>query len=221
MKEIWVDIKGFEGKYKLSNTAKVKSINYCNTGKEKLLKITKDHYGHNMVTLSKNNKRKFYLMITLVAEHFLIKPAPDMIPIHIGDIDDDSVENITYGYRSEMLHLMYKKGHRKIGTPSNNIVSYKGKQYSKWADLARDYGLTGKQLDRRINRGWTLQESLEIPVKRKKQILNIRLYEYNGKLYSVEELSKISGISKKNIYKRLKRNWNIYEAVEITIGKRR
>lgn len=221
MKEIWVDIKGFEGKYQLSNTAKVKSLNYCNTGKEKLLKIRPDHYGHNMVTLSKNNKRKSYLMITLVAEHFLVKPAPDMIPIHIGDVNDDSVENITYGYRSEMLHLMYKKGHRKVGEPTKNIVSYKGKQYKKWSDLARDYGLHPKQLEKRVSHGWRLNEALEIPIERKQKILNVKLYDYNGKFYSIKELSKLSGISEKNLYKRLKRGWNISEAVEIPIGNRR
>lgn len=221
MNEIWVDIKGFEGKYQLSNKGQVLSLNFNNTGKPKLLKIRKNHYGFNEVTLSKNNKRKFYLLITLVAEHFLEKPAPDMIPIHIGEIDDDSVENIAYGYRSEMLHLMYKKGHRKVGKPSENIVSYKGKQYSKWSDMARDYNITPKNLEKRTSHGWTLEEALEIPMKREKFRLNKRLYEYNGKLYSVEELSELSGISTKNIYKRLKRKWSVEEAVEIPTGKRK
>jgi predicted DNA-binding protein YlxM (UPF0122 family) len=221
MNEIWVDIKGFEGKYQLSNKGQVLSLNFNNTGKPKLLKIRKNHYGFNEVTLSKNNKRKFYLLITLVAEHFLEKPAPDMIPIHIGEIDDDSVENIAYGYRSEMLHLMYKKGHRVIGEPSENIVSYKGKQYKSFSEMAKDYGIDRKNFDKRVKRGWTLEETLEIPMKRKKFILNKRLYEYNGKLYSVEELSELSGISTKTIYKRLKRKWSVEETVEIPVGKRK
>lgn len=221
MEEIWVDIKGFEGKYKLSNKGKVISLNFNNTGKPKELKIKKNKKGQNEVTLSKNNKRYFYLLITLVAEHFLEKPAPDMIPIHLGEIDDDSVENIAYGYRSEMLHLMYKKGHRKVGKPSENIVSYKGKQYSKWSDMARDYNITPKNLEKRISHGWTLEEALEIPIEREQKILNVQLYKYNGKLYSIKELSKMSGISDKTIWKRLKRNWSIDEAVEIPTGKRK
>lgn len=197
------------------------SLNYNNTGKPQELKLKVNRYGYNEVKLSKNNKTKNYLVITLVAEHFLIKPAPDMIPIHIGDISDDSVENITYGYRSEMLHLMYKKGRRKIGKPTRNIVSYKGKAYRKWSDLARDYGLHPKQFEKRVSHGWRLDEALEIPIERKQKILNVKLYEYNGKLYSVKELSKISGISEKTLYKRLKRGWNISETVEIPVGKRR
>ena len=221
MEEIWVDIKGFEGKYKLSNKGQVLSTNYNNTGKPRLLKLKVNRYGYNEVKLSKNNKTKNYLVITLVAEHFLKKPAPDMIPIHIGEIDDDSVENIAYGYRSEMLHLMYKKGHRKVGKPTKNIVSYKGKQYKKFSDMARDYGLNIKNFDKRIKRGWTLEETLEIPTERKQKILNVQLYKYNGKLYSIKELSKMSGISEKTIWKRLKRNWSIEEAVEIPTGKKR
>lgn len=221
MNEIWVDIKGFEGKYKLSNKGKVISLNFNNTGKPKELKIKKNKKGQNEVTLSKNNKRYFYLLITLVAEHFLEKPAPDMIPIHLGEIDDDSVENIAYGYRSEMLHLVYKKGHRKVGKPTRNIVSYKGKQYATFSDMARDYGIAPKRLEKRTSRGWTLEEALEIPTKRKQHKLNVQLYEYQGKLYSVNELSKISGITAKTIWKRLKRNWNIEESVEIPVGKRK
>lgn len=197
------------------------SLNYNNTGKPKELKLKVNRYGYNEVKLSKNNKTKNYLVITLVAEHFLIKPALDMIPIHIGDISDDGVQNITYGYRSEMLHLMYKKGHRKIGKPTRNIVSYKGKQYRKWSDLARDYGLHPKQFEKRVSHGWRLDEALEIPIERKQKKLNVKLYDYNGKLYSIKELSKLSGISKKCLYKRLKRGWNISETVEIPVGKRR
>ena len=39
--ETWVDIKGFEGKYQISNQGHVISLNYNNTGKPKLLKIRK------------------------------------------------------------------------------------------------------------------------------------------------------------------------------------
>lgn len=221
MEEKWVDIKGFEGKYKLSNTGKVISINFNNTGKPKELKIRKNHYGFNEVTLSKNNKRYFYLLITLVAEHFLKKAAPDMIPIHIGEIDNDSVENIAYGYRSEMLHLMYKKGRRKIGNATKNKISYRGKQYRTFSEMARDYGIEPKLLEKRTSKGWTLEEALEIPKERKQHKLNVQLYEYKGKLYSLKELSKLSGISSKTIWKRLNRKWNIDEAVEIPTGKKK
>ena len=48
MEEIWRDIKGFEGKYMVSNLGRVKSLNYRRTGKEKILKAypNKDDYGY-------------------------------------------------------------------------------------------------------------------------------------------------------------------------------
>ena len=36
MREEWKDIKGYEGKYMVSNTGKVKSLNYNRTGKERI-----------------------------------------------------------------------------------------------------------------------------------------------------------------------------------------
>ena len=219
MEEIWIDIKGYEGKYQLSNKGQVISLNYNNTGKPKVLKLKINRYGYNEVKLSKNNKVKNYLIITLVAEHFLNKPAPDMIPIHLKEVNDDNVENIAYGYKSEMLHLMYKKGHRKIGKPTKNKISYKGKQYKNFSDMARDYDIEPKMLHKRISRGWTLNEALEIPALKNSQKLNVKLYKYQNKLYSVKQLSKMTGINERTIYKRIKRGWNIDEVVEIPLGK--
>ena len=219
MEEIWVDIKGFEGKYQISNTGKVISLNYNNTKQPKLLKIKKNKYGYNEVCLSKNNKRKFYLILTLVANHFLVKPAEDMIPMHIGNIDDDNVTNIAYGYRTEILHNMYKKGNRKIGKPSGNKLSYNGKSYKSISKIAEDYNISSRLLLKRLNKGWTLEEALSIPKLDNYKKLKIPLYKYNDKLYSIKQLAEISnGISESAIRKRLARHWNIDEAVEIPLS---
>ena len=37
--EEWKDIIGYDGKYQISNTGKVRSMNYNNTGKVKELKL--------------------------------------------------------------------------------------------------------------------------------------------------------------------------------------
>ena len=53
MDEIWKDIKNYEGKYQISNLGKVKSLNYRQTGEEKILKIrySKDGYARVMLCL--------------------------------------------------------------------------------------------------------------------------------------------------------------------------
>ena len=185
--EQWADIKGYEGKYQISTEGNVESLNFNNTGKFGLLKPKKNRYGYNEVKLSKNNKTKSYLVATLVGRTFLGECPPDMEIMHINKSDDDSLENLKYAYRSEILHQMYKRGKRKIGMPSDFKISYQGKQYKTYSAMARDNGITPKQLEKRIKHKWTLEEALEIPIDRKERILNKKLYLYQGKFMSVKQ----------------------------------
>ena len=221
MKEIWKDIKGYEGRYQVSNLGNVKSLNYNNTGKEQLLKPKKNKYTYNEVKLSKNNKTKSFLIATLVAQAFLGQKNPDMEVMHIGDVTVDSVDNLRYAYRSQILHQMYKKGRRKIGMPTKNKISYNGIKYKKMSDLARHYNLTPHQMFKRLNNGWTLTEALNIPIERKEHRLYKKLYMYNNQLLSIKQLSKLSKISASTIWKRLNRGWDIEETIEIPLGRRK
>lgn len=51
MEEIWVDIKGYEGLYQVSNQGRVKSLDYNNTGEVKTLKLNKTGNGYLQVNL--------------------------------------------------------------------------------------------------------------------------------------------------------------------------
>lgn len=90
MIEIWRDIPGYEGKYQVSNTGEVKSLNYNSSGKSKLLKQIADKKGYNRVGLCKNGKRKYYFVHRLVAMTFI--PNPDNLPI-INHKDEDKINN--------------------------------------------------------------------------------------------------------------------------------
>lgn len=220
MEEIWKDIKGYEGKYQVSNTGKVKSLNYNNTGKEKELKYNIQWTGLASVKLSKNNKGKDFMVARLVAEYFIPNPKNKPQVMHISkNILDNSVDNLMWAYIPEIKFNMYKRGSRKIGIPSDNKISYKGKRYKNLSALARDYNISPKNFDKRLRYGWTLEEALEIPQEREELILNKKLYEYNGKLYSVKQLAKIANIQTKCFYKRLARGWSVEEAVEIPLAK--
>lgn len=215
MEEIWVDIEGYEKKYQVSNKGNVRSLNYNNTGKPKNLKQKINRYGYNEVKLSKNNKTKNFLVSTLVGKHFLNNKSPDKKVMHIGDVTKNDIENLKYGYNSEIKYRMYKNGKRKIGKPSKYNFSFDEEQYKTFSELARDNNLKPKLLFKRISRGWTLEEAVEIPKERKEKILKKALYEYNGKLMSIKQLSEISGHNEKMLYKRLLRGWTVEEAVEI------
>lgn len=70
MKEIWKDIKDYEGHYQVSNLSRVKSIKF---GKERILK---QHIrgGYYSVVLSKNGILKIFKVHRLVAQAFIPNP---------------------------------------------------------------------------------------------------------------------------------------------------
>ena len=62
-KEIWKDIKGYEGLYQISNKGRIKSLSFRNRmtqiQREKILKLyTNKHNGYQYVCLSNKNKHK-------------------------------------------------------------------------------------------------------------------------------------------------------------------
>lgn len=88
MQEIWKDIKGYEGKYQVSNYGRVKSLNYRNTGKEQLMKPTLQTNGYLYFSLCKPNKK--FLIHRLVAEAFI--PNPNNLPC-VNHKDEDKTNN--------------------------------------------------------------------------------------------------------------------------------
>lgn len=68
-KEIWKDIIGFEGKYQISNTGKVLSLNYNKTKKPKILKSIPLPKGARGVRLSLNTNKPIPIS-ELLNQHF-------------------------------------------------------------------------------------------------------------------------------------------------------
>lgn len=97
MKEIWKDIKGYEGLYQVSNLGNVKSLeryvnHFSGTRKvqEKILKPVIDNTGYYVVSLWKNNKHSRAHIHRLVAESFIINN--DNKP-YINHIDGNKLNN--------------------------------------------------------------------------------------------------------------------------------
>ena len=88
MKEIWKDIKDYEGHYQVSNLSRVKSIKF---GKEKILKLFKDTSGYLCVTLCKNNNQCQFRVHRLVAEVFIDNP--DNLPC-VNHKDENKQNNV-------------------------------------------------------------------------------------------------------------------------------
>lgn len=118
--EEWKDVVGYEGLYTVSNTGKVMSLNYNNTGNEGILSQSKDKDGYSRVILSDSGKRKTISVHRLVAIAFI--PNPNNLPQvnHIDEVrDNNNVNNlewctleynINYGDHMKKLKLNHVKG---------------------------------------------------------------------------------------------------------------
>lgn len=73
MTEIWQDIKGYEGKYQISNYGRVKSLQYHKGSDARVLKA-RVNTRYEYVVLSKNNKIKHCYIHRLVAKYFVPNP---------------------------------------------------------------------------------------------------------------------------------------------------
>lgn len=219
--EIWKDIEGYIGKYQVSNLGNVRSLNFNNTGKMKNLKPNINRRtGHCQVELSKNNKKKAFMIARLVAEHFLTKPNEGMdLVTHISnDKCDNSVDNLMWCNTSQSRYLMYKKGNRKKGIASRYTITYQGRKYVSINDIARYYNVDIDNFRKRIYKGWSIDEALNIPVRKENCGGKPKYYELDGKYYSIHDLSKISGIKPRTIKKRIELGWGIEECINVPVG---
>ena len=94
MKEIWKDVKGYEGKYKVSNMGRVKSLL---GDKPFILTPQKQTSGYLCVQLYENGVPECKLVHRLVCEAFL--PNPDNLPQvnhKSEDKTDNKLENLEY-----------------------------------------------------------------------------------------------------------------------------
>lgn len=103
MKEIWQDIKEYEGLYQVSNLGRIKRLskprrNYnINTKSygiailpDKIVKPQLNQYGYYRIGLTKNSKRTHHSVHRLVAEAFILNP--DNLPC-INHKDENKQNN--------------------------------------------------------------------------------------------------------------------------------
>lgn len=142
IEEVWKDIPGYNGLYKVSNTGKVKSMYFHsqkgkgNNIKEnpKILNPGIDSYGYSIVSLCDGNTKKTMAVHKIVAKTFI--PNPYNFPC-INHKDENkqnnSVENL------EWCTVKYNNSYGTKGRRTSNTLKKKVFQYDKQMNLIKVY----------------------------------------------------------------------------------
>ncbi len=134
----WAWVKGYEGKYKISDSGKI--VSYA-TGKPRELsrnRLNADGYIH--VALRKNNKVRECLLNRLVALTFIGKPLHEDDTVnHINGIKTDNrVVNLEWATRSEQMYHAYRM---KLKSPvkQKEILNFTDEQKKYICDNYKPY----------------------------------------------------------------------------------
>lgn len=111
MNEIWKDIAGWEGRYKVSNLGRVLSYNRPNGHKDAIVVPHPNEKGYLMVHLYRKPVSKTVKVHKLVAEAFIPNPAHLPEVNHIdGDKSNNRVDNLEWMTRKANVEHARKTG---------------------------------------------------------------------------------------------------------------
>lgn len=147
--EVWKDIVGYEGLYRISNKGNVKSLTFrkCVHGVDTvsnadiMLNPTDNGNGYLIVPLFKNKQRKIHYIHRLVAEHFIANPNKYPVVNHLDrDKKNNCVDNLEWcTQKKNVIHSSDKMKKPKSRCKSTNT----GEKYIRL--LNGKYRLTIRQ----------------------------------------------------------------------------
>ncbi len=164
MKEIWKDIKDFEGRFKISNHGRLLSINGKYKG-EKILRPCIDGVGYYHAQLRKKPLNRSVRIHVLVAETFLIKPEGNNICVnHLdGNKLNNHISNIEWTTKALNISHAARMGLMASGSDHHN-AKLDEEKVKKIKDLlhthpnpvlGRMFGVHRRTIsDIRLNRTW-------------------------------------------------------------------
>lgn len=118
------EIKGYAGKYLITDDGEVISVNYKNTGINRVLAKSKNKQGYYFVCLYKNNQQKQHLIHRLVAQYFVENSNNYYNVFHINGIkDDNSYTNLKWDDKyTNNLYNLNNVNHSVIGETKSKRI---------------------------------------------------------------------------------------------------
>lgn len=151
--EYWLDIEGYEGKYKVSNYGFVKSMNYNNTKREKIMVGNIDKNGYKTVTLS-NIKKRTFKVHRLVAQAFIANTESLETVNHLDENKQNNhylnlewctvKDNINYGSGVQRSSNSRKGERNTIKGEGNPMYGRKHTEATKKAISKKNSGIYNK-----------------------------------------------------------------------------
>lgn len=124
MEEIWKDVPGYEGLYKVSSLGRVMSVSYNRTNRPAIRVLRADRLGYLVVTLHNNNHSKTFKVHRLVAIAFI--PNPECFPC-VNHKDEDKMNNNI----NNLEWCSYSYNNKYGNRPRKVLNAHKAKKSSK------------------------------------------------------------------------------------------
>ena len=147
MEEIWKDVKGYEGLYKINNFGIVKNSN------KKIIKSQKNKSGYITIKLHNNGKRKKYMVHRLVAEAFV----PDKSNFKYYDEED----KLKYVNNLDKLKINHKDENKQNNNVENlewctiKYNNYYGTRIERVSESIKKVVITNERLKKIRETHWT------------------------------------------------------------------
>lgn len=120
MNEVWRDIKGYEGRYQVSNLGNVRSLNWRNTGATKPVSLKNHNRGYLHVLLYEGKKCRSFLVHRLVADAFMPCSDETMTVNHIDENPSNNrLDNLEWCSLKENINKFQSNHPEKTGRPEN------------------------------------------------------------------------------------------------------
>lgn len=135
MKELWLPIPGYEGRYSVSNYGRVKTHRY---GWNRVMKQNHDNCGYLYVELLGKKKKVHRLVAMAFIPNLENK---EEVNHKNGVKDDNRVENLEWATRSEnQLHSLRVLGNKHTGKPCIAVECIEtGETFRSMTDAAEKY----------------------------------------------------------------------------------